>query len=190
MNIENKIERIERLKNSYRMFHIEKDDDGVNKVGGLFLMIDEIIKPDFVVAEIGSFCGVSSECFAMNCQELHCIDTWEDWNGDGIIFQAMDRFDNMKSLYSNIFKHHMKGEEASQKFDNEYFDLVYIDASHWYKDVINDIETWYPKVKRNGFLSGHDYIHGIDTYNAVNDLFGNTHSITRYPDSSWLIQKK
>jgi hypothetical protein len=120
---------------------------------------------------------------------LYCIDTWEDWNHDGIIFQAMDLFDNMKSYYTHIDKLHMRGEEASNMFPDEHFDLVYIDASHWYDDVINDIKTWLPKIKNGGYLAGHDYIEGIDVLYAVNDYFGKTHSITRYPDSSWVIKK-
>jgi hypothetical protein len=95
----------------------------------------------------------------------------------------------MKLNYDHIEKLHMSGNEGSKLFSDEYFDLVYIDASHWYKDVISDIETWLPKIKKGGYLSGHDYVNGIDTLNAVNDYFGKTHSITIYPDSSWLIKK-
>ena len=58
-----------------------------------------------------------------------------------------------------------------------------------YDDVIFDIKTWLPKIKNGGYLAGHDYISGIDTFNAVNDFFGKTHSITVYPDSSWVIKK-
>jgi hypothetical protein len=84
----------------------------------------------------------------------------------------------------------MSGEIASNLFPDQSFDLVYIDASHWYKDVIFDINTWLPKVKKGGYLAGHDYIPGIDTFNAVNDIFGKTHSITVYPDSSWVIRNR
>jgi len=179
----------QRLENSYRMFHVEEDENGVNRTFGLFMLCDEIIKKDFVVAEIGSFCGVSSEVFSLYCKKLYCIDTWEDWSGDGIIYDAMKKFDGMKLNYDHIEKLHMSGNEGSKLFSDEYFDLVYIDASHWYKDVISDIETWLPKIKKGGYLSGHDYVSGIDTLNAVNDYFGKTHSITIYPDSSWLIKK-
>lgn len=188
MNI-NKIERINELKNSYRMFHIESDDNGINKTDGLFMLVNDVVKDNFTIAEIGSFCGVSSEVFALNCKELFCIDTWEDWNNDGIIFQAMERFDNMKSNYDHISKLHMRGDKAVKHFEDEFFDLVYIDASHWYDDVVKDIECWLPKVKKGGYLSGHDYVFGVDTFTAVNDYFGKTHAITVYPDSSWLIKK-
>jgi predicted O-methyltransferase YrrM len=181
--------RRQYLETAYRMFGLKDDENGVNRTQGLFMLCNDIIKPDFTIAEIGSYAGVSSEVLALHCKKLYCIDTWEDWNHDGIIFQAMDLFDNMMSYYSHIDKLHMKGNEASNMFPDEHFDLVYIDASHWYDDVTNDINTWLPKIKSGGYLAGHDYIEGIDVLYAVNNYFGKTHSITRYPDSSWVIKK-
>ena len=182
-------DRKKYLETAYRMFGLHDDEGGVNRTHGLFMMCDDIMKPNFRVAEIGSYAGVSSEVLALHCEKIYCIDTWEDWNNDGIIFQALDLFDTMRSLYGHIEKMHMRGEEAASNFEDETFDLVYIDASHWYNDVINDIKTWLPKVKNGGYLAGHDYLEGIDVLYAVNDYFGKTHSITRYPDSTWVIRK-
>lgn len=36
-------------------------------------------------------------------------------------------------------------------------DLVFIDGNHDYLDVKRDIQTWMPKVRKGGILSGHDY---------------------------------
>lgn len=185
----NKTERKEILLDSYRMFGLHDDEGGVNRTHGLFMMCEDIMNPEFVVAEIGSYAGVSSEVLALHCNKLHCIDTWEDWNNDGIIFQAMELFDNMRSLYSHINKLHMTGNEASLIYPDEHFDLVYIDASHWYDDVINDIKTWLPKIKNGGYLAGHDYHEGVQVFDAVNHFFGKTHAITKYPDSTWVIKK-
>ena len=122
--------RRQYLETAYRMFGLKDDENGVNRTQGLFMLCDDIIKPDFTIAEIGSYAGVSSEVFALYCKKLYCIDAWEDWNHDGIIFQAMDLFDNMKSYYTHIDKLHMRGDEAFSMFPDEHFDLVYIDASH------------------------------------------------------------
>ena len=35
-------------------------------------------------------------------------------------------------------------------------DFVFIDASHIYKYVAEDIDLWEPKVKKGGLVSGHD----------------------------------
>ena len=49
----------------------------------------------------------------------------------------------------------------------------YLDASHEYDDVCNDIDYWKPKVKIGGILAGHDYYpHDKDScgvYPAVNE---------------------
>jgi predicted O-methyltransferase YrrM len=184
----NRLEREKVLLNSFRMLD-NNPENGLNQTHGLFMMCRDVMKDDFIVTEIGSFGGISSEVLALHCRKLFCIDTWEDWNGDGGIFKAMENFDNMQSMYTHIQKIHMSGKDASVGFDDETLDLVYIDASHWYDDVIEDIKTWLPKVKKGGYLCGHDYIEGIDTFYAVNDFFGKTHSITRYPDTTWLIKK-
>jgi hypothetical protein len=40
-------------------------------------------------------------------------------------------------------------------------EFVYIDADHSYRQVMNDIRAWYPKIKTGGVLCGHDY--GLET---------------------------
>lgn len=40
---------------------------------------------------------------------------------------------------------------------NKGFDFIYIDGSHLYKDVKRDLNDWFPKLKPNGILGGHDY---------------------------------
>jgi hypothetical protein len=67
--------------------------------------------------------------------------------------------------------------EASQFFNAESLNLVYIDAAHDYQSVRDDIKAWWPKVKKGGVLSGHDYEQlpddgfwgPIEVFAAVND---------------------
>ncbi|GAI15065.1 unnamed protein product [marine sediment metagenome] len=40
---------------------------------------------------------------------------------------------------------------------NNSLDFVYIDGSHTYESVAEDIILYYPKLKKGGLLSGHDY---------------------------------
>jgi hypothetical protein len=58
-------------------------------------------------------------------------------------------------------------EIASNMFQDESLDFVYIDANHAYDFVKQDIELWYPKVKKGGYLWGHDYI-DLNWYNDPN----------------------
>ena len=47
--------------------------------------------------------------------------------------------------------------DAAAHFKDNYFDLIYIDADHSYEGCLRDIEDWYPKVRKGGFLLGDDY---------------------------------
>lgn len=46
---------------------------------------------------------------------------------------------------------------AAAMYPDGYFDLVFIDAWHDYKDVREDIDAWLPKVSVGGILAGHDW---------------------------------
>lgn len=86
----------------------------------------------------------------------------------------------------------MTSELASALFPDGYFDLVYIDASHYYEDAKADIIAWLPKVKEGGFISGHDYgsarqsHRGVTT--AVNEVLDGS-TITLEGDSVWYKKK-
>jgi predicted O-methyltransferase YrrM len=51
----------------------------------------------------------------------------------------------------------MTSVEAANSFPDESLDFVFIDASHTYENVLQDIKAWLPKVKKGGIISGHDY---------------------------------
>jgi Methyltransferase domain len=53
--------------------------------------------------------------------------------------------------------------DASAKFDDGFFDFVYIDADHTEAAVWADINAWWSKVRVGGILSGHDYSAAIPT---------------------------
>jgi len=46
---------------------------------------------------------------------------------------------------------------ASLKFPDNYFDLVFIDSGHTYELTKAEIRLWIRKVKDGGILAGHDY---------------------------------
>lgn len=48
-------------------------------------------------------------------------------------------------------------EGASNQFEAESLDFVFIDGAHDYPNVKFDIHTWYEKVKQGGMIAGHDY---------------------------------
>jgi predicted O-methyltransferase YrrM len=65
----------------------------------------------------------------------------------------------------------MTSEEASKLFDDESFDFIFIDAEHLYENVKQDLNNWYPKLKKGGIFAGHDYREGVQK--AVDEFFEN-----------------
>lgn len=47
--------------------------------------------------------------------------------------------------------------EASKTYRDDSIDAVFIDGLHDYENVKLDIESWLPKLKKNGIMIGHDY---------------------------------
>mgnify|MGYP001602773977 CR=1 FL=1 len=58
---------------------------------------------------------------------------------------------------------------AVNTFDNESLDFVYIDSEHTYPSVLQEVKQWYPKVKKGGILSGHDFTQ-LQVKNAIIDF--------------------
>lgn len=175
-------------KNKYelRMFY-QDEFFGINTTQGLMDLIDENVTRDTVMAEIGCFCGVSTGCFANKCKTLYAIDRWEPYQdipSDINMEDAERTFDSLLLKHSNIIKCKGNSCEKFKDFENEFFDLIYIDGDHSYNGVKQDIENWIPKIKKEGIICGHDYNNHV--YNVVNEIFESCH-IKKYSDSSWLV---
>lgn len=48
-------------------------------------------------------------------------------------------------------------EAVAERFDDGFFDWIYLDALHDYDSVINDLKAWWPKLRGGGLFSGDDY---------------------------------
>jgi len=64
--------------------------------------------------------------------------------------------------------------KAAEKFTDGFFDLVFIDADHSYLGCKRDILAYKSKVKKGGWLGGHDYDHPDqgEVKKAVDEIFG------------------
>jgi hypothetical protein len=51
----------------------------------------------------------------------------------------------------------MYSQEAARRFDDGFFDWIFIDAKHTKTDVTADLNAWYPKLRQGGLLTGDDY---------------------------------
>jgi predicted O-methyltransferase YrrM len=138
--------------------------------------------------EIGCYKGRSTACMAnlilatRKNVKIHVIDTFEgdDDCGYGNIYEQF--MANMMD-YSHLIGSVRRGTSYHMSQDNaDYFDAIYIDASHKYKDVLRDIDCWLPFVTFGGCMAGHDY-NWSDVHKAVNERFT---EITQV-GNSWLV---
>mmetsp|Transcript_11116 Transcript_11116/g.31459 ORF Transcript_11116/g.31459 Transcript_11116/m.31459 type:complete len:278 (+) Transcript_11116:101-934(+) len=60
----------------------------------------------------------------------------------------------------------MLSEDAVKKFADGFFDFIYVDAGHEYRNVIRDLHMWWPKLKEGGMLAGDDFADMHDTFPA------------------------
>ena len=76
----------------------------------------------------------------------------------------------------------------SKNYNDSYFDIVYIDASHDYNSVMNDIKSWLPKIKKGGVMCGDDYLipNWPEVVKAVNDVFGES-NVKVIGNNQWLV---
>jgi len=60
----------------------------------------------------------------------------------------------------------IRGDSRAEfsKFEDGFFDFVYVDANHEYPYVKQDLVNWYPKVKVGGIFAGHDYRNAIKRF--------------------------
>ena len=64
-------------------------------------------------------------------------------------------------------------------------DFVYIDGSHEYDDVIDDIRLYYPKVKEGGIVGGHDFDKQDVSNAVVNFALHNNLKLHSLKDDWW-----
>lgn len=85
-----------------------------------------------------------------------------------------------------------KSLQVSCLVEDESLDFVYIDAAHDEKSVTTDIDAWYPKVRKGGLVSGHDYAnyHTTGVRRAINKFARNNDYKVQVIKSNWWFVKR
>lgn len=146
--------------------------------------LQRLIAPyaDATLLEIGVAQGASAEQFL---QQAHIaryigVDPWQyyeappdDHFADGYLDRKMGLWDD-QAQWDMVYEatrqrlapygdrvHLIRGfsHEVARDFA-EPIDILYIDGNHQYEYVLQDLEDWYPHVKRGGIILGDDYIFG------------------------------
>ena len=156
-----------------------------------------LIKADWVGVEIGVWTGDSSHLLLKRCKYMYFIDpfcTYSDYTDNEIIGDIGDQFaadfvDKMHYIKKGAFTFLRQfSSDAVDKIPE--VDFVFIDGNHAYEYVKNDILKYWPKVKKGGFLGGHDYIPGHPEVIKAVDEFIKNQNLTLYAmEDCWYVEK-
>ncbi len=115
-------------------------------------------------AEIGVWEGKLSVGLLRSIEklELLMIDPYEKWDDanktkKAINYAMLKAKHRTKPFEDRRIIMLATSERASKFVADNSLDFVFIDGDHRYEHVKLDVESWMPKVRPGGLISGHDY---------------------------------
>jgi len=121
-------------------------------------------KANIKILEVGSFEGRSTIFLLNHFPEstIQVVDTWsgsDEHQNFEKINELEDRFDSNVSFWSDrVKKYKGKSIEYYSNSPIEFFDLVYIDGSHFADDVMIDAVEGFRRLKSGGVMVFDDYL--------------------------------
>jgi predicted O-methyltransferase YrrM len=131
-------------------------------------------------AEIGVYKGETSKLLLETFPDLilYMVDIWEGENVGKDIYADESAYEatlnNVAPFGGRAIIIRADSVGVSKHIKDGSLDFVFIDAAHDYDSVKKDIEAWYPKVRKGGLVTGHDYnkIRFPGVVRAVDERFG------------------
>jgi len=180
------------------IFKTRKSDESKKAIKKICNLLPENSK----VIEIGSYAGECTELFlkSKKISEIFCIDPYENYFDNNDLTSHIcsmslveKEFDRKIKLYSSDFKIHKikdTSEHTSNQFENNSIDLVYIDGLHTYEGFKSDIKNYFWKVKKFGYIGGHDFNNPRlpDVTSSILIQIGKVPTYI-FPDYNWICVK-
>lgn len=136
------------------------------------------------VLELGSQYGRSTICMAQTAKMVHAVD-WHQGDEQAGKTDSLHAFcDNVNKYgcWEKVILHLGRFEDVLPGFQDEYFDLIFIDGLHTAEAVARDIEMVRRLLKPDGTWAFHDYgrdrLPGVKT--SVDRLLGPVHKKVNY----------
>ncbi len=136
------------------------------------------------ILEIGSYEGNSATFFLKNINKsnINCVDIWSDMYTSGNKYRSL-RFSDIKKNFdynlrpfNNRLNVHQTTSDEFFKINKKKFDLIYIDASHTYDDVLSDGHNAIKTLNHNGLIIFDDLLK-IDVFKAVEEIYTNNKNL-------------
>lgn len=161
-----------------------------------------LVRAGFPLVEVGAWLGRSTIYMAKLLLRhkfnnvFYTVDTFEGDPNSTRQIALSSATDVWKTFNSNLFRHGVRetvfpikkpSVVAADLFEHSSLAFVFIDANHSFHEVKKDLNAWFPKILREGILSGHDYVMG-EVRLAV-DRFALEHSLkVQQKHNSWWIK--
>lgn len=168
---------------------------------------DAIIKrvgdrPYITGVEVGVYKGNLSRSLLRGLPNLYLymVDRWQEYsdaekqgnNHSTMSQKSQEAFENVYLKAMGVNREYpnrsviMRRDSisASHRFIDGAFDFVFIDGDHSHSAVLADIGAWLPKVKKGGWIGGHDYSRE-PVMKAVNEIFD---VVELDVDDTWFIE--
>lgn len=132
-------------------------------------MMKSIVKPGMAICELGVFLGeFAMFLHSLNPSKLVLIDPWNHWccsgnvDGNNVITTYLPAaYEVMKNVFANVSTIKLErglSWDVLETYPDNIFDIIYIDSSHSYEGTKRELELAYKKVKKGGYIAGHDYM--------------------------------
>jgi predicted O-methyltransferase YrrM len=151
-----------------------------------------------IFLECGAWLGASSSYLCDQAEDRIKVFIVDSWKGSSDELDTHQILATQTDIYP-LFLENMGNRkftpirktsvEASKDFKDESCDVIYIDMEHTYEAVIEDLHHWYPKLKKGGYIAGHDAYHpGVSR--AIKEFFNNKFSVIGNCECCWLVRKE
>ncbi|MBK9944204.1 MAG: class I SAM-dependent methyltransferase [Kouleothrix sp.] len=181
----------------------------------IFDQLIEHVRPSLII-EVGSWLGASAIHMANACKSLGlsttivCIDTWlgslEMWadKSDETRYGALNLVHGYPTLYYSFLANVMRAGHSdcvipfpqTSLIAARWFaqmgvqaDLIYVDASHDYSDVLADLRAFWPLVRPGGVMFGDDLNTFVDVDRALDRFAGESRLQATKGERFWHITK-
>jgi predicted O-methyltransferase YrrM len=171
--------------------------DGWFNYEDLFQTLVNQVPNNGTFVEGGAWLGKSSAYLcdlAKDRINVYIVDTWK---GSKEEIETAHKLATETDIYQ-IFLENMgdrkftpirkESIEASKDFEDESCDVVFIDMDHSYEAVKQDLIHWFPKVKKGGYIAGHD-IDWPGVSKAINEFFPKE-KLQAVSATSWMFHKE
>ena len=161
----------------------------------------QLLNEGETLVEIGCWKGKSSHAIASGIRDsgkkIHMtyIDTFKGAVGNPTQQERAIKEDplaefknNMNSFDINLLI--MDSKKACEKFEDESISFLFLDSDHSYEYTLIELKLWWPKIKQEGILCGHDYKKGYKGVKLAVDNFFTKNKIKVFPDSIFLVMKE